>query len=182
MFLMSIYKYMWVSNNSKILFKRGRVRRRKKVERTPLKNNPTFIDDRFFALALDINVRQSVVIYVKSRDLHIDSSQKILQRLYKSRHTKSLASSLFLGQGWPSVNTYISVRHLSFNQPIQDSIAVHRSSLSYICVVKADYGWKQHGFGIPCFGGFVFRFEHFFWLKQKCKPYYSVFSVKIVCA
>lgn len=172
---------MWVSNNSKILFKRGRVRRRKKVERTPLKNNPTFIDDRFFALALDINVRQSVVIYVKSRDLHIDSSQKILQRLYKSRHTKSLASSLFLGQGWPSVNTYISVRHLSFNQPIQDSIAVHRSSLSYICVVKADYGWKQHGFGIPCFGGFVFRFEHFFWLKQKCKPYYSVFSVKIVC-
>lgn len=179
---MSIYKYMWVSNNSKILFKRGRVRRRKKVERTPLKNNPTFIDDRFFALALDINVRQSVVIYVKSRDLHIDSSQKILQRLYKSRHTKSLASSLFLGQGWPSVNTYISVRHLSFNQPIQDSIAVHRSSLSYICVVKADYGWKQHGFGIPCFGGFVFRFEHFFWLKQKCKPYYSVFSVKIVCA
>lgn len=179
---MSIYKYMWVSNNSKILFKRGRVRRRKKVERTPLKNNPTFIDDRFFALALDINVRQSVVIYVKSHDLHIDSSQKILQRLYKSRHTKSLASSLFLGQGWPSVNTYISVRHLSFNQPIQDSIAVHRSSLSYICVVKADYGWKQHGFGIPCFWGFVFRFEHFFWLKQKCKPYYSVFSVKIVCA
>lgn len=173
---------MWVSNNSKILFKRGRVRRRKKVERTPLKNNSIFIDDRFFALALDINVRQSVVIYVKSRDLHIDSSQKILQRLYKSRHTKSLASSLFLGQGWPSVNTYISVRHLSFNQPIQDSIAVHRSSLSYICVVKADYGWKQHGFGIPCFGGFVFRFEHFFWLKQKCKPYYSVFSVKIVCA
>lgn len=153
---MSIYKYMWVSNNSKILFKRGRVRRRKKVERTPLKNNPTFIDDRFFALALDINVRQSVVIYVKSRDLHIDSSQKILQRLYKSRHTKSLASSLFLGQGWPSVNAYISVRHLSFNQPIQDSIAVHRSSLSYICVVKADYGWKQHGFGIPCFGGLCF--------------------------
>lgn len=178
---MSIYKYMWVSNNSKILFKRGRVRRRKKVERTPLKNNSIFIDDRFFALALDINVRQSVVIYVKSRDLHIVSSQKILQRLYKSRHTKSLAS-LFLGQGWPSVNTYISVRHLSFNQPIQDSIAVHRSSLSYICVVKADYGWKQHGFSIPCFGGFVFRFEHFFWLKQKCKPYYSVFSVKIVCA
>lgn len=135
MFLMSIYKYMWVSNNSKILFKRGRVRRRKKVERTPLKNNPTFIDDRFFVLALDINVRQSVVIYVKSRDLHIDSSQKILQRLYKSRHTKSLASSLFLGQGWPSVNAYISVRHLSFNQPIQDSIAVHRSFLSYIYVL-----------------------------------------------
>lgn len=174
---------MWVSNNSKILLKGGGGggEEEKKVERTPLKNNSIFIDDRFFALALDINVRQSVVINVKSRDLHIVSSQKILQRLYKSRHTKSLASSLFLGQGWPSVNAYISVRHLSFNQPIQDSIAVHRSSLSYICVVKADYGWKQHGFGIPCFGGFVFRFEHFFWLKQKCKPYYSVFSVKIVC-
>lgn len=181
MFLISIYKYMWVSNNSKILLKGGGGggEEEKKVERTPLKNNSIFIDDRFFALALVI--RESVVIYVKSGDLHIDSSQKILQRLYKSRHTKSLASSLFLGQGWPSVNTYISVRHLSFNQPIQDSIAVHRSSLSYICVVKADYGWKQHGFGIPCFGGFVFRFEHFFWLKQKCKPYYSVFSVKIVC-
>lgn len=97
MFLMSIYiSICEFLITRKFCLKGGGVRRRKKVERKPLKT--TFIDDRFFVLALDINVRQSVVIYVKYRDLHIDSSQKILQRLYKSRHTKSLAS-LFLGQG-----------------------------------------------------------------------------------
>lgn len=54
---------MWVSNNSKILLKGGGGggEEEKKVERTPLKNNSIFIDDRFFALALVI--RQSVVIY-----------------------------------------------------------------------------------------------------------------------
>lgn len=101
--------------------------------------------------------------------------------------TKPLAASLFLGQGWPSVNADIFVRHLClFNQPIQDPIAVQRLSLSYtrVCVVNADYDWKQHGFGIPwfffCF--FFFASNIFFWLKTEFKPYFSVFCVKIVCA
>lgn len=50
------------------------------------------------------------------------------------------------------MNADIFVRHLClFNQPIQDPIAVQRLSLSYtrVCVVNADYDWKQHGFGIP---------------------------------
>lgn len=145
---------MWVSNNSKILLKGGGGEEEKKVERTPLKNNSIFIDDRFFALALVI--RQSVVIYKWNLVTFTLIPPKKSSKGCTKADTQSLASSLFLGQGWPSVNAYISVRHLSFNQPIQDSIAVHRSSLSYICVVKADYGWKQHGFGIPCFGGLCF--------------------------
>lgn len=50
---------MWVFNNLKILLKGGGGggEEEKKVEWIFLKNNFIFIDDRFFVLVLDINVR-----------------------------------------------------------------------------------------------------------------------------
>lgn len=63
MFLMSIYISICEFLITQTFCKKGvgGGEEEKKVERTPLKNNSIFIDDRFFALALVI--RQSVVIY-----------------------------------------------------------------------------------------------------------------------
>lgn len=48
-FFTVLIKYMWVSNNSKILFKK--VGEDEKKGQNDTLNNSTFIDDRFFVLA-----------------------------------------------------------------------------------------------------------------------------------